>query len=118
MDLKDFNDLADVGRITRTIRVGNHDIVMHTLNSNEYSAMAGNLKDDDAIGMTKRLEALQREIVAHAIESIDGKKLSAEDSVALVGMMQIGLSNMLYEEYGKMVEEQNKVLEDSKKNSA
>jgi hypothetical protein len=118
MDMKDFNDLFEIGRVTKTIKIAGHEIVMHTLNSNEYSAMAGALKEDDGVGLSKRLEALQREIVANAIETVDGKKLNSEEKSALVGMMQIGLSNMLYDEYGKMIEEQNKVLEDSKKNSA
>lgn len=116
MDLKDFNDLADVGRVKRTITVGSHEIVMHTLNSNEYGALAARIGDEG--GVTKRLELLQREVLVHSIETVDGKQLTVDDKASLVGMMQIGLSNMLYEEYGKMVEEQNKLLEDSKKNSA
>ena len=117
MDLKEFNDLIDLGRVTRTVKVAGRDIRMHTLDSSEYAKMTERLGDDN-ISMGRRLESLQREVLASAIDSIDEKSISLEDKSKLVGQFQVGFSNLLYDEYGKMVEEQAKILEESKKNSA
>jgi hypothetical protein len=117
MDLKNFNDLAEIGSVRKTVKLGSHSVVLHTLNSQEYSAMAEKIGDEVA-GTAKRFESLQREMIIAAIESIDGEKPSYADKASLLGMMQIGLSNMLYEEYGSIVEEQSKIIEESKKNSA
>lgn len=116
-EIKDFNDLADIGKIRKTVKIGNHEIVLHTLASDEYSRMAERLGDDSST-TAKRMESLQREILAAAIESIDGKALSHDERSKLMGVVQVGFSNMLYEEYGAMIQEQAHILDDAKKNSA
>lgn len=117
MDLKNFNDLADIGSVKRAVKLGSHEVVLHTLNSQEYAGMADKIGDTEA-STAKRFETLQREMLIAAVDTVDGQKLSYEDKAILLGMMQIGLSNRLYEEYGSMIEEQNKIIDDAKKNSA
>jgi hypothetical protein len=115
-DLKDFDGLLHLGRVARTVKVGGFEIKMHTLNAGEYTKMMERVGDDQS--SAKRLESIQREVISSSIDTINGQTLSADDKSKLVGMMQVGLSNMLYEEYSSMAEEQSKVIEDAKKNSA
>ena len=117
MEIKDFEDLISLGRVQRTVKLGSRDVLMHTLSTDEYAKMSQGL-DDNEPSQAKRFESLQRGILSGAIESIDGKVMSGEDKTLLVGKLQLGTCNMLYDIYTKMVEEQNKILTDSKKNSS
>ena len=117
MELKEFDDLINIGRVTRKVKLGSHEILLSTVSSGDFatamSKVTGNsLMDSD------RLESMQREIVAVAIRSIDGKELSYEDKAKLVAAGQLAFSNFIYTEYLSMVEEQNKILDDAKKNSS
>ena len=116
MDLKEFDDLINLGRVTRSLKLGSHEIVMGTLDSKEYAAAMTRIPAGASDG--DKFEMLQREIVAAAIKTIDGKTLPQQDKVGIVTASQLGLSNMLYVEYLSLVEEQNLALEQAKKNSS
>ena len=119
MDLKEFDDLINLGRVTRPVKVASHEIVLSTLNSKEYSgAMSRVGVAPSGAADSDKFELLQREVVVAAIKTVDGKELSYQDKTALVLAGQLALSNMLYNEYVNMVEEQSKLLDDAKKNSS
>lgn len=115
MDLKEFDDLINLGRVTRKVKLGQREIELATLNSSEYASAMSRVPSEAS--SADKFEVIQREIVAASIVSIDGKLMAPSDKAKLVGAAQLGLSNVLYTEYMKMVEEQNKTLEDAKKNS-
>lgn len=117
MEIQEFDDLLSFGKMTSTVVVGQSEIVIKTLSSLEYSRISSRFKDKDSTEAA-RFEHMQREIVAASIESINGKKLSHEDKVRLLGLGQLGLVNMLFESYNELAEEQSKILEDAKKNSS
>jgi hypothetical protein len=116
MDMKEFEDLISIGRVKRSFKIGSREITMHTLAGDEYATMSKNLGASSQ--EDKQFEALQRGVLASAIDTIDGKSLSLEEKMSLLGKVQFGLANMMYVEYMAMVSEQEKQLEDSKKNSS
>jgi hypothetical protein len=118
MDLKDFDDLINLGRVTRTVKLMSRNIVLGTLNSGEYADAMSRVPQNGTALDSDRLEGMQREIVAAAIRTIDGKELSQEDKISLVSRGQLALSNLLYTEYISMVDEQGRIIEDAKKNSS
>lgn len=116
MELKGFEDLVNLGRITRTVKVLNHDVLMGTLNSKEYAAAMARVSTGNNEG--DKMESLQRELVVASIRNIDGIELSYQDKSAIVAASQLAFSNLLYLEYVALLEEQAKVLDDAKKNSS
>lgn len=116
-ELKEFEDLVNLGAVTRTVKVGGYEIELKTLSSFEYSKMTERIRDDFPTH-SKRLEAMQREIIAAAIYTINGKRLSLEAKQTILSTSQLGLANMLYTEYSSMVDEQSKMLESAKKDSS
>jgi len=118
MDIKEFDDLINLGRVKRSVNLGSHEIVLCTLNSKEYASAMAHISPGASSFEGDKLELMQREIVVAAIRTIDGKELPYQDKAAIVYAGQLALSNLLYSEYVSMVEEQNKVLEDVKKNSS
>lgn len=117
MELKEFDDLINLGRVQRTVKVGKHEISLCTLNSVEYAEAMARTSGTGGPLDSDRLESMQREMVIASIRAIDGKELSLKDKSELISKGQLALSNMLYSEYMGMVDEQGKVLEDAKKNS-
>ena len=114
--LESFDDLVNLGKVTRKVKLMDHEIALETLNSKDYSqAMA--LVPDNATD-AKKFETIQREMISAAIKSIDGKIVSAEIKQKLMSNSQLGLSNILYGLYLAMVEEQGKLLDGAKKNSS
>ena len=113
--LKNYNDLLDIGRITRDLTLSGHTIKLRTLSFDEQSALSDNIPPD--VKDFKRLDLLQKELVAAAMESIDGDKLAREDKVSMLGN-GVALCNFLYSEYEEMLKEQVKTVEDVKKNSS
>jgi hypothetical protein len=118
MDLKDFDDLVNLGRVQHSVKLLNREIVLCTLNSTEYADAMTRVPQGGSALDSDRLEAMQREIVAAAIRTIDGKELSQSDKITLVSKGQLALSNLLYSEYVSMIDEQGKILEDARKNSS
>jgi len=114
--LKDFDDLLTIGQVKRTVKVGKHLIMLSTVTSEDYNKAMDGVPDDAP--SSKKMEIVQRELVATAIREIDGESLSHEEKVRILSMGQLALSNLLYNEYIELVEEQGKLLEDAKKNSS
>jgi hypothetical protein len=116
MDLTQFDDLISFARVSRKVTVAGHEISLVTLNSGAYNEAAGRIPTD--LPDQVRMERVQREMVAAAISTIDGKSLDQETKVAILTKGQLGLSNFLYDQYIDMIGEQGKTLEDAKKNSS
>ena len=116
VELKDFNDLINLGRVTRVMNIGGHKIVLGTLNSEEYNQAVSRIPAD--CPEASRMERIQREIIAAAIQSIDGETLDPDAKSKILTLGQLALSNMMYSEYISMIGEQDKLLEDAKKNSS
>ena len=115
MEIKDFDDLIKMGQVRRVVKLGAHEIAMHTLSSDEYSGLSAAIGDDPS---KVKFEELQRSVLAVAIDTIDGKVPSKDEKIRLLGLSQLGLANMLYSEYTDMIIEQDKMLDDAKKNSS
>jgi len=120
MNISDFDDLINLGQVRHVFPVGKHEVIMKTLTSLEYGKAMSRVPSEGTAGITdiNRLEIMQREVVASALESIDGQKLSHEDKVALLGAGQLGFANLLYSEYLNMVEEQTGIIDEAKKKSS
>lgn len=116
--LEGFDDLLSLGRMTRTVQVGTHSFKLHTLNGLEYARMTRSAGEDPKAPTAERFEILQRWTLSYAIESIDEKPATPEQISDLLANAQLGISNKLYDAYAAMVEEQNALLEDAKKNSS
>jgi len=114
-DLKEFDDLVNLGLVKRAVKLGGHVINMTTLTSLDYNQAMSRIPTEG--GESKKLEAMQREIIAAAIQDIDGKEMDHDKKVQLLGIGQLGLSNVLYGHYVEMVGEQAEILEGAKKNS-
>ena len=115
MELQEFDDLINLGKVTRKVKILNHEIVLETVSSGDYAQAMANVPDN--MPESKRYESIQREMVGAAIRTIDGKTISQEGKQRLMTSSQLGLSNILYGEYLKMVDEQARLLDDAKKNS-
>lgn len=118
MDIKEFDDLIHVGHLKKSVKLGSHEFVLKTLSSGEYVAMTKQFPDNSPMTQAEKFEAIQRATLAHSIESVDGKKPTVEEKERLLSLMQLALSNMLYNEYMDLVAEQGKLLDDAKKNSS
>ena len=115
-EINEFDDLINLGKVNRKVKLLGHEITMETLDSGSYSQAMSQVPDN--VSDSKRLESMQREIVGASIKLIDGKPITAETRKKLMANSQLGLSNILYNEYLGMVQEQSKILEDAKKNSS
>ncbi len=118
MEIKEFDDLINMGHLRKSVKLGAHEFVLKTLSSGEYVAMTRQFPDNSPMTQAEKFEAMQRATLAHAIESVDGKKLSVEEKERLLSLLQLAVSNMLYNEYMDLVADQTKTLEDAKKNSS
>jgi hypothetical protein len=118
MELKAFDDLIQMGQLTKTLKLGAHEFKLKTLSSGEYVAMTKKIPEGQTTGQAEKFEALQRITLSHAIEAIDGQTLSVEEKDRLLSVLQLAVSNILYDAYMDLVTEQNKQLEDVKKNSS
>ena len=116
--LEGFDDLLAFGRVSQAVKIGTHEFKLHTLNSQEYGRMTHAAGEDPKATTAERFEVLQRWTLAYAIESIDGKPVTPEQANELLSGAQLAISNALYDSYASMVSEQNKLLEDAKKNSS
>lgn len=105
--LKEFEDLITMGAVTKEVKIGNHIVVLSTLDYDSYSNVL--IKSEDSKS--------DLNILASAIVSIGGKKLSYDDKKTLLNLMQLGTIGLLSREYEKLVKEQNDKYEDVKKNS-
>ena len=116
VEISDFNDLINLGRITKAVEVNSHKIVLGTLNAEEYSAAMARIPEE--LQGAARMERIQREVIATAIQSIDSRVLDVDTRVKILSMGQLALSNLLYTEYVEMIGDQDKILEEAKKNSS
>lgn len=118
MDIKDFDDLILMGQLTKTVKLGAHEFTLKTLSSAEYVSLTKKFPDNSPMTQAEKFEAIQRLTLVHAIVSIDGKTPSSEEKERLISLLQLAVSNILYEEYMDLVADQAKTLEDVKKNSS
>ena len=118
MEVNEFDDLIKMGRTTRIVNMGERKITMHTLDSDEYSAVMGHVPDDSKLTQAQKMEAIQRWTVIMSADTIDGKRVALETRELIFSKGQMGFSNAMYDEYVLMVEEQEKTLSDAKKNSS
>ena len=110
--ITEFDDLVNIGSIRRNIKVGTHEITMHTLNYETYAGMVA------GIDQGKNAMDTQVYVLSNSIEKIDGKDVSMETKMRLLKSAQMGLVNLLTSEYEKMLEEQGKLYDDVKKNTS
>ena len=115
--IKEFDDLINVGHLTKTVKLGEHSFVLQTLSSAEYVSLMKKIPSKETT-QGEGFEALQRITLAHAIMSIDDRPLTYEEKDRLLSLLQLGVSNALYDSYTALVDEQNKLIEESKKNSS
>jgi hypothetical protein len=116
-DIKEFDDLLNFGSVSHSINVAGHEIALRTLTGKEHQDAMRSVPDAGSTTESERLDVIQREIVAAALQSIDGKRLSQEEKSELLKAGQLGLSNVLYVEYIQMIDEQQKRLDTVKKTS-
>ena len=114
--VKDFSDLLDIGHVTKSITVGKHCIKLRTLSYDEQSGLIDAIPPE--VKDFKRIDLLQKEMLATAIEDIDGVKLTKEQKKALLGNGQAAFCNFIFSEYEELVKEQTENIEDVKKNSS
>lgn len=117
VDVPSFDDLIDLGALKHVVELAGHKIILHTLNQKEYGQMTARMRDDYP-NESKRMEVLQKEILAESIEEIDGARLSIEQKRALLDAAQLGLSNLLFIEYSNLLDKQAEILRGSQKNSS
>jgi len=118
MEIKEFDDLINLGQIKRTVVLSGRKIDMHTLSSGEYAQMSHHVKSDPGTTQEQKFESLQRWTLAYSMDAIDSKPMSLDDKEKLLSLGQLALSNLLYTEYLGMVDEQDKLIQDAKKNSS
>lgn len=116
--LEGFDDLLALGKVSHPVKIGSHEVRLHTLNSLEYGKMTRSAGDAPESTTAERFEILQRWTLSYAIESIDGKAVTPEQANEILSGAQLAVSNSLYDAYVVMVSEQNKLLDDAKKNSS
>ena len=110
--IKEFDDLINIGSLSKDIKIGKHVVTIRTLSYDEYSDMVKGVSKD-----TTTLEA-QTLVIARAINKIDGKDIGMELKMKLLKSLQVGLIGVLTSEYEALVEEQSNVYEEVKKNSS
>jgi hypothetical protein len=115
-NVKNFDDLINMGAVTKVVKLGTHEIKMRTLGFDEQSSISDNIPETSKD--SKKLDILQKNIIAESIVSVDNVVLSKEEKMAMIGKMQNGVVNFLFNQFEIMVGEQSKILEDVKKNSS
>lgn len=117
--ISNFDDLINIGKLERKVSIGGHEFTLSTLSTAEYADMARRFPaPDEKLADAERFEAVQRITLAHVCTAVDGNKLSLDDRHELMKKVQLGVSNRLYDEYMGMMSEQDKMLDDAKKNSS
>lgn len=116
--VKEFGDLLTMCGVTKVVKFGTHEIVLKTLTYDEQSNIMEAMSSVADGKDTKRMDIVQKELLAASIETIDGKTLTKEQKLFILGNGQAALCNMLFNEYEALIGEQNKTLEDVKKNSS
>ena len=114
--VKEFADLLNIGSVTRDVVLAGHTVKLRTLNFDEQSRVLDGIPTDAKD--IRRMDIVQKELLAAAIESIDGKKLTKEEKITLLGTGQAAFCNLIFSEYEQLLAEQSKSLEDLKKNSS
>ena len=111
-EITEFDDLVALGALSKDIKIGAHTITMKTLNYDTYSGMIA------GIDQGKSAMDTQLFVLSNSITKIDGKDVSTETKMRLLKSAQIGLVNLLTNEYEKMLSEQGEIYEDVKKNTS
>jgi hypothetical protein len=108
----EFDDLINMGAMSREVKIGAHTITLKTLNYNTFTDMV--------TGVEKGKSAMDMQVfvLANSISKIDGKDVSMEAKERLLKSAQMGLVNLLTSEYEKMLEEQGKLYDEVKKNTS
>jgi hypothetical protein len=109
-----FDDLKTMGCVTKTLKIGAHEITMRSLGYEEQSQIVANIPD--GIKDARKYDLIQKEMLAAAIESIDGTTLPLEEKVKLLGESQTALVNLLFAQYEQLLTAQTEIIEDVKKN--
>jgi hypothetical protein len=112
--MNQFEDLINMGRLSKDITIGKHVIKITTMDSETQSSVIGKVSQD--LPDAQKVDIAQRAMIANSIEAIDGKLMSFEDKMALVNKFQPALINILFSEYESLLVEQNGIFEEVKKN--
>ena len=118
--VKSFDDLKTMGCVAKSFTVGSHTIKMRSLSYEEQSILVASVPEVEngevKIKEPRRFDIIQREILATAIESIDGIVLSGEEKTSLIGESQTPFVNLLFTLYEQLLAEQNQIMDAVKKN--
>ena len=111
-----FEDLIVMGCVSKVVEIGTHKIKIRTLNAETQGMLLEVIPSDGS--EIKKMDLFQRMLISHAIESIDGECLTQEENLNILNKGQAQLTNILFSEYEKLVEEQNHIFEGVKKNTS
>ena len=118
--IKNFDDLKTMGCVSKSFTVGTHTIKMRSLSYEEQSILVASVPEvengEKKIKEPRRFDIIQREILATAIDSIDGVVLTGEEKTSLIGESQTPFVNLLFTLYEQLLAEQNQIMDAVKKN--
>lgn len=111
---KVLNDLIELGSAKKDVKAFGKTWKMHTLNIKDQLTATNSTSDYDTLS---RVVALKVAIVANAVDSVDGQSLgNKSERREIFGKLPIPIINHLYNEYEKLIDSQNKKLNDLSKN--
>lgn len=111
----DLVSLAQLGRIEKEVQIGTFSIKLHTLSTAEQQKAMLSIPEqlkDEAI----RSLQLQIAILSLATEHINNQKLDQKSLYDLFSGLQPQVLSTIFDEYLLMIQEQEKVLGELKKN--
>ena len=107
---KALKDLLSIGRENKEVKVAGVKWKLHTLNAEEQLAATDSTGDYDNL---TRVMALKIAILSRALESVNGEPLgNVGETRDALNKMQFSIVNKLFDEYDKMITNQEKVLTD------
>ena len=111
---KALQDLIAIGKTSNEVTLYGKKWKMHTLNSQDQLAATNSTGAFDDLS---RVLAMKVAILARAIDTVDGEPIgNPSEARELLSKLQAGLIHKLYDEYDKLIEQQNdklKKLDDS-----
>ena len=112
----DIASLAKLGRVEKEIVINKElKIKVHTLSALEQQAALASVPQESSSEFA-RLSLLQHSVLVQATDEVNGEKISKEQASKLFRELQASLVSDIFTQHSMLTQEQDKVLEELKKN--
>jgi len=110
-----LDDIALIGKVEKEFeKIKGYKVKMHTLNTAEnLEVLKKTSVSEDPI---VKYDILKRNNLIFAIDTINSEALSMQQKEAIINKLQSAALDLFYDSYSELLEEQQKILGELKKN--